>query len=501
MGIQIESNSLAEPMDLDDFRGASGDELGSQLRRDGTILSGFGQKMDELREWDPVPIEVMTAAGTAGGPAEHAAFDAMLARQIAMLRAAGPVDAVLVSGHGAGTTTECDDLDGAYLRAIRDLVGTGVPIVVSLDPHANISIDMVDSADVLVSYLTNPHADIRETHARCAEVIHELLQGVQPRTAFVRLPIVVPQVVQRTAPGLPFGDLVARGQELLRANAEVLNVSCLSGFALGDTSSNGLAILVTTRADPESAEKHVLELARGAWADRHRYAADLHSIEDAVRLAEATGRDTTLPALALADVADNPGGGARSNTTWLISALHEAGVHDVQLGLFFDPALVAEAWELGVGATFDARLNRAEPDARSLPYTAAGARVVHLSEGGFRPSEGIARGIDRDLGRGCAIAFDGISLAVSSRREQLLDPSTLRHFGLEPDAARVFVIKSRGHFREGFEPLLGADRIVEVEAPGLMPQDLSNVQFQSLPGPVFPLDPDAEWDGVVTAVR
>lgn len=500
MGIQIESNSLAQPMGLEDFRGSAGLELGEQLRREGTILSGFGRAMDELREWEPVPIEVMIAGATAGGPADHAAFETMLSRQTGMLRDAGPVDAVLVSGHGAGTTTESDDLDGPYLRAIRDVVGERVPIVAALDPHANISNEMVAAADVLVSYLTNPHSDIRETHARCARVLDELLNGPAPRTAFVRLPIVVPQVVQRTAPGLPFGDLVARGQELLRDNREVLNVSCLSGFALGDTSSNGLAVLVTTRDDPGAAERHALELARSAWEDRHRYKTDLRTVEDGVRLAVATARDPDSP-LALADVADNPGGGARSNTTWLIAALHEARVREVQVGLFFDPALVAEAWELGVGATLDARLNRDESDPRSRPFTAAGARVVHLSEGGFRPSEGIAKGLDRNLGRGCAIAFDGISVAVSSRREQLLDPSTLRHFGLEPDSARVFVIKSRGHFREGFEPMLGADRIIEVEAPGLMPQDLTNVEFRNLPRPVFPLDPDAEWDGSLTALR
>src|SRR5690349_9914390 len=155
-----------------------------------------------------------------------------------------------------------------------------------------------------------------------------------------------------------------------RIDPEIVNVSVMGGFAFADTAKNGLTMVVTARRDRNAAERLAREIAELGWANRARFYPQLTLLEQAVERAVAVGRDPSLPALAFADVADNPGGGGRGNTTYLLRAFYEAGVAGALLGVFFDPDLAAEAHRCGIGACFEARFNRSETTRFSEPYTA-----------------------------------------------------------------------------------------------------------------------------------
>jgi microcystin degradation protein MlrC len=448
---------------------------------------GFVVAMDAFGPWTPVGIAL--AMTEPNGPVEDAFFVELLDTIERRLRAALPVDAVYICSHGAGLTTEEDDPDGVLFERVRAIVGPDVPIAATLDLHANVSERMVRSVDAFIGYRTNPHLDMRERGAEAASAIREMFGGVRPQRAFIRLPIVPPTVTMLTASG-PYAEMIELGQR--RINPEIMNVSVMGGFAFADTAKNGLTVVVTARRDKRAAENLAREIAELGWANRARFYPRLTSLDEAAEKAVRVGRDPSLSALAFADVADNPGGGGRGNTTFLLRAFHEAGVLDALLGVFYDPDLAAEAHRHGVGKSFEARFNRSETTRFSETYTAP-AMVVALTDGNCVGRRGIYSGLRLELGPCAALRVGGITVVVVSHRVQCADPVFFEMMGLDIGRARSVVVKSRGHFRGGFDEFFGPEEIVEVDLPGLTSPMLNRFEWQRLPRPVIPLDDNVEW--------
>jgi microcystin degradation protein MlrC len=208
--------------------------------------------------------------------------------------------------------------------------------------------------------------------------------------------------------------------------------------------------------------------------------------------ARAAGSDPSRPALIFADVADNPGGGARGNTMYMVRAFHDAGVKGALFGIIYDPPLAEEAHRHGLHYNFDARFNRAETTNFSEPWSAP-ARVVSLHDGDCVGRRGIYAGTRLRLGPCAALALGGIMVVVVSHRAQCADPVFFEMMGLDIAKARSVVVKSRGHFRGGFDEFFTPDRVVEVDLPGLTSPILKNFQWTRLPRPVIPLDDAVEF--------
>src|SRR5438105_10421209 len=448
---------------------------------------GFIAAMDASGAWTPVGIAL--AMTEPNGPVEHVFFVELLDTIERRLRAALPVEAVYICSHGAGLTTEEDDPDGVLFEKVREIVGPDVPIAATVDLHANVSERMVGSVDVFIGYRTNPHLDMRERGAEAAGPIRMMLGGVKPQRAFVRLPIVPPTVTMLTAAG-PYAEMIEFGQRSM--TPEIMNVSVMGGFAFADTAKNGLSVVVTARGEKAAAERLAREIAELGWANRARFYPRLTSLDEAVAKALAVGRDFSLPSLAFADVADNPGGGGRGNTTFLLRAFHEAGVAGALLGVFFDPDLAAEAYHHRVGASFEARFNRSETTKFSEPYTAP-ATVVAVTDGNCVGRRGIYAGLRLELGSCAALEVGGVTVVVISHRVQCADPIFFEMMELDIARARSVAVKSRGHFRGGFDEFFEPDQIVEVDLPGLTSPMLNRFEWQRLPRPVIPLDENVEW--------
>jgi microcystin degradation protein MlrC len=448
---------------------------------------GFIAAMDASGPW--VPLGIALAMTEPNGPVEHAFFLELLEVIGRRLRAVLPVDVVYICSHGAAVTTEEDDPDGLLFERVRQIVGAQVPIAATLDLHANVSARMVRALDAFIGYRTNPHLDMRERGAEAAAAIREMLAGLRPQAAFIRLPIVPPTVTLLTAAG-PYAEMIELGQR--RMNPEILNVSVMGGFAYADTADNGLAIVVTARRDRRAAENLAREIAELGWANRRRFYPWLTPLDEAVDKALAAGHDRSLPALCFADVADNPGGGGRGNTTFLLRALVEAGVEGALLGVFYDPPLAAEAHRYGLHYQFTARFNREETTKFSEPWAAPG-RVAALTQGKCVGRRGIYAGMRLDLGPCAALQIGGVTVVVVSHRVQCADPVFFEMMGLDIARARSVAVKSRGHFRGGFDEFFGPDQIVEVDLPGLTSPMLNRFDWKRLPRPVIPLDDKFEW--------
>ncbi|EDP63776.1 1-deoxy-D-xylulose 5-phosphate reductoisomerase [alpha proteobacterium BAL199] len=498
LGFSLESNAFAAPCARWDFEQRGyyrGEEITAQARAETPAIyagvSGFYAEMDRLygaKRWQPVPI--VHASSQPAGPVEEGFFKELLTEFEEGLRAGGALDGVYVAEHGGATATHTHDPDGEVFALVRRVVGPDVPVVATLDLHSNVSDVMMDSVDVMIGYRTNPHVDIYARGQEAARVLGELMDGVIATSYRVRLPIVAPSVTQLTAEGHPYGDLIRLGQT--KVDDRVMNVTILSGFAFADTPKNGMTVIVTTRNDAQHAKSLAMSLAKAGWADRHRYVPRMIALDDAVAQARSVGIDPMAPSLLFADPADNPGGGGRGNTTYILAALLKAGVHGCIAGVFFDPVLVEQARSVGEGNQFHAKLNTRETARFSEPLS-WDARVVHLHDGRFVGRHGMVAGKSVDTGATAVIALDGVTLVVISKRQQCLSTEFFEAFGVDVAGARSVVVKSRGHFRAGFEHLFPPERIREVDVPGLTSPNLGNFDWKGLPRPVYPLDPEAAW--------
>jgi microcystin degradation protein MlrC len=215
-------------------------------------------------------------------------------------------------------------------------------------------------------------------------------------------------------------------------------------------------------------------------------------MDTAVRLALDAGADPTRPSVIFADSGDNPGGGGGGNTIDLLKALHEARASGVIVGLFIDAELAAEAHRLGEGARFQAVFNRAGEGPYAQRFVLE-ATVAKLHDGNCVGRRGLYAGRSVPLGPTARLDIEGISVVVATERRQCADPVFFEMMGLDVGRARTVVVKSRGHFRAGFDEFFPPERVYEVDTPGVTSPVLERIAFKRLPRPVFPLDPETVW--------
>jgi microcystin degradation protein MlrC len=495
LSFAIECNRFAPVTTAADFEtdvDIRGNQIVSEARSAASItlpdLPGFFTEMDRTGQWTPVPLRVSQAQP--GGPVEEGFFRSFVAEIEAGLKAALPLDAVFISAHGAALAEGTDDPDGDLLEAVRRAVGPDIPVVATFDLHANVSHKMIDNLSVFVGYLENPHTDIYERGVEAAKHMRECLAGARTAITMVKVPLVPPQISLLTARG-PYADLIKYGQTKL--GGDILNVSVMAGFAYSDSPKNGLTAVVTARnGNRKAAAKLSLRIAQRAWDTKERFKRAMMSLGDAVQLAASVSRDRRRKPIILADVADNPGGGGRGNTTYLLRALKGARTQHVLFGVFNDAAVAAKAHELGEGAIFTASFNSQEHQEFSLPFDSE-AKVVKLSDGRYVGRRGVLKNVSSDMGPSALLDLGGIQLVVISNRCQCMDPRQFEMFGLDIAQARVVVVKSRGHFRGGFDEFFRPEQIYEVDCPGLTSPVLANFTWTKLPRPVYPLDEETTW--------
>jgi microcystin degradation protein MlrC len=499
LGFLLESNRFAPVTRLTDFHArcwlegaAMMADAACKAPRQGAEIPAF---LDEIRRHlDADILPVLVAGAEPGGPLDDAVLQMVLDRTRQVLVEQGPVDGVYVASHGAMVGVENLDPDGALLSTIRTVVGPDVPIVATLDLHANLSDRMAEAADCLIGYRTNPHVDQAEVAREAATILARMIKGTEFHMPFLRLPFTPASVTLLTNSPGAYADRVADAAKLTDPCGDIANATVLGGFVYSDTPDNGVAVLVTA-TDRNTAQREAARLAGQLWAERHRFSRNLMSIDDAIETITAKDGSRWI----LSDSGDNPGGGGRGTSTDLLAALCNAGVRDVLYGLYIDAELAEEATLARVGGRISARFLRTGPDTFGDPLT-ADAEVIALSDGQVVGRRGLVAGRSIDLGPTAALRIGGLTVVVASRRKQCADPVYFEHLGLNPSNYRAVVVKSRGHFRAGFDEFFDQEQVLEVDTKGLTSPVLSNFMFQGLPRPVYPLDDDAVWTPPLWAV-
>ncbi|MGB5132439.1 MAG: M81 family metallopeptidase, partial [Steroidobacteraceae bacterium] len=416
---------------------------------------------------------LLWCAAQPAGRVTREAFETISALLLTRLADAGRCDAVYLDLHGAMVAEHLDDADGELLRRVRAAICPGVPLVASLDLHANISPAMVAAAEALPCYRSYPHVDMAETGARAAAIVHRIIDRPVSARAHRALPFLMPLTSQCTLIE-PLSSLMPRAAELEKG--DILSLCLAPGFPLADVENCGPTV-IGYGWNGAALDGAADELYREVLAREAEFALELASIDEAIAAARAMTASTRGP-LVLTDTQDNPGAGGNADTTSLLKALVAADLPGTAAGIFCDPASVERAHAAGEGATVELSIggNSAFPGETPL---VAQARVLRLGDGRFTGTGPFYRGGRFELGPMARVAVGAVEVLMSSRKQQAADQAMFRHLGLEPSAARVLLLKSSVHFRADFGPI--ASRVLVVEAPGPNVADPARLPFTKLP--------------------
>ncbi|MFO1329982.1 MAG: M81 family metallopeptidase [Rubrivivax sp.] len=395
------------------------------------------------------------------------------------VRAAGNLDGIYLDLHGAAVAEHADDSEGELLARLRAIVGTDIPIVASLDLHANVTGRMLREADALVSYRTYPHVDMAETGARAAELLARRLRaGRREPLAHRRVPFLIPLNAQSTWMQ-PAQGLYEALSALDREHGTV------SSFCMGFPASDFDECAPMVWSHGAAAERVLAPLFERC-AEPTQWRPDHLDAREAVARAIALAADAAKPVV-LADTQDNPGAGGDSNTTGLLHALLQQGAGrrypgQVALGLMFDPAAARAAHEAGVGAELQLALGTAVPTFTGQPSDAPvrGRFTVRaLADGRCTLKGPMMTGVSVRLGPSACLEIDGVQVAVVSGKKQLLDRELLRMVGVHAETQRIVAVKSSNHFRADFTPI--ASHVLVAKAAGPMAADPADLPWTKLP--------------------
>lgn len=438
-------------------------------------LLGYGTFVELARAAGDTVFPSTYCAAMPSAPLNRPDYAALKGEILADLRRALPIDVAFLFMHGAQVAEGCDDVEGDLLSAVRELVGPQAVIGTVLDLHGNVTPAMVQSADLVLGCLEYPHTDYTLRTGLAHDLLMRTLAGaLRPCTAAVRVPLtgIFPTTIE------PTRALVERVRAR-QSQPGVLAISLFHGFMLADSEHTAASVVVTTDGDPEAASRIAAEVA-----------ADFLATARTVRLGlpMAAALDSALAGseapVVLADRADNPGGGAAGDSTYVLRELLRRGVRDAALALLWDPMAAEFAHLAGAGRRIALRLGgktgplSGEPLDAVVEVLSVRSDVRQAMFGQGEPT--------MPLGRSAALRVDGVDVIVASVRNQVFDPRVFSEHGVEPHSRRLLVVKSTSHFVNGFAPL--AKRIVFGDGPGTVSMDLSQLPFTRLRRPIYPLD-------------
>lgn len=469
---------------LASFRPLAGAAAVAEYRGTNTQLGGFLRVVEEMGAETTVPI---AANANPSGAVQTAAYEQMCAAIVDAIRPG--CDAAFLALHGAMVAEHCDDGEGELLRRIR-AVAPDLPIAVGLDFHAQMTAAMVDQATVITGYRTYPHVDMAETAVRAGRTLRRALDGeVVPVMAWGFRPILT-STLEHTPSRQPMKDIMDLAIAA-EARGIVLNASVFGGFPQADIPHLSCSAVVVCDGRATEGEGLLNRLLDLAWERREAF---LYRGEP---LATQVARARTLEGgpIVLVDHGDNTASGGTQDVMSVVEEAMRQGFEDVVAGPICDPAVVARLVEAGVGATVTVALggktDMPQLRLKGKPLTVTG-RVTRITDGEFTVTGPMATGMRVRMGRTAVLDTGTMQLVVAERRSEPFDLGVFEHCGIDPRRKRYVLIKSRQHFRAGFEPI--AKHIVLCDGDGVTASDLRLFTYRNRRTPLYPFEPDLRLD-------
>lgn len=486
-----ESNTfLNEPTELSHFRLnllATGDAVCAAFRDTPHEVGGFLRAIDAAPGFESVGI--FGARAMPYGPISANCWNELCEQLEAALRAALPLDGLLVAPHGATVAENAADADGDWLSRVRRIVGPDLPIVGTLDLHANVSEKMAAACDALFGYRSNPHLDQFERGLQAGRCLVRALEtGIRPRMSLVRLPLCVN--IERQATEEPQGlQLCQRADELAAAGADVQGISYLFGFPYSDVPEMGATVLAVADS-AEVSRGLAADLANFWWSHREDFAGQLISVEQAI--AEAVQQGADGGPVGLLDMGDNVGGGSPGDGTWIAHAWLQHG-RGPCLVVLADAAAVQRSEQAGIGGSWSGPIGGLVDPVRHGPPVEDEWTVVGLADGKFNETEARHGGYSRfDQGRTAVLRGKrGLTVEVTTLRMAPLSLQQVLSAGIRPEQFAAVVLKGVHAPVAAWRSV--CSRLIRVNTDGVTTADLGRLRFEQRRVPMYPFEPAISW--------
>lgn len=460
--IYHESNSFAaHTTPLTDFRVLRGAEITRFFTGAHNEVTGF---LEGAARFGYQAVPTFCAFATPSGVVQAEAFDWLADELIAALKAAGPVDGILLSLHGAFVSENHPDADAEFARRVRAAFGAGLPVALTLDPHSSVPQDIVRNVDALVIYKTNPHIDMRERGLQAASIISRMIRGeVKPVMAYRSLPMMVNIVHQHTS-SPPLRD-VWRELTTLEQQPGVLAASMSLCYQYSDVPAMGNAVVVTADGDQALADRLADDLAAKLWALREELAVNIPDVAGAVVTAMAAPAGPFV----IVDIGDNVGGGSAADGTFVLRELIRQGA-DGWVVVLADAESVRACAQAGIGAAVTLAVGAKTDSLHGEPVTVAG-RVKCLHDGRYEERAARHGGVrwgDQGLSALLEVQPDpdrqASYILLTSRRSAPMSLHQLSSVGIDPAYMKILTVKAAIAWKAAYEPVMTG--FVVADTPG-----------------------------------
>jgi microcystin degradation protein MlrC len=486
-GFLHESNTfLPVPTRFSNFEQASLTRGEALLERWSGSRHELGGFLEGARIHGFKPVPLLATFAVPSGTIETAAFEEIASGMIETLNAALPLDGLLVALHGATVAENHPDADGEMVRRLREVLGPKIPIIMTLDLHANVSEAMIAHTTAAVFYRSNPHLDQRERGLEATRLMAQTLDGkIQPIQAIERPPLLINIVRQHTqeAPARGLYDDVTSVLEW----PGIVSASVAMGFYYADVAEMGASFLAVADRNPELARKAARWLAQRAWERRREFQGRLSSPAEAVKKAALSNQGP----VALMDAGDNVGGGSPGDSTILMAEVLKQGLTNA-LVILYDPEAVQACIQAGVRHDVALSTGGKTDRLHGQPLQLRGT-VRLISDGLFTETQ------DRHGGWG---KYDqGVTAVVETPEQHTFVLTSLRmapmsleqllSLGIKPQTKQVLIVKGVVAPRAAYDPV--ARQVILVDTPGLTCANPQSFSYQHRRRPLYPLETSATY--------
>jgi microcystin degradation protein MlrC len=448
---------------IDDFTYPGSPAAGEALLK--TDPRGYmGGFVQVAREHDGVELVGIRSpqfpkTGSGSGWVTEEAYEHFVGRMIEGLKSGGKFDGVYLCVHGAMAARGVPRPEAELARRVRAVVGPKARIAGTFDPHGNEDAEFLRHANMAFCVKYFPHYDSHLQGQRAARMLIRAIRGdYDAQTVTVRVPIISPTVLQWTGER-PWMDLIQRAL-IWEAREPDAYVNVFFGFPWSDVPDVGMTIQAMTNGNAARARQIADDMAAWAWRRRKDLlsATKIHGMAEGVKLAHDAIAKGAAPVI-LADYSDRSG-----YATWLLQEIVRQDLPDTLVATVTDAPALERLGNAKAGDAFDMAIGGRFDDSAGEPVHLTG--TVHSV-------------IERAGERWLSVKFGrGNVLVITPYLEQIIEPSTLTAIGFDPAAFKVIAIKSRAHFRRGFDDSGFAKTIMLVEPPHPF---LGTVHLDALP--------------------
>lgn len=458
---------------------ARGDELYQSCKG---IKNDIGAFIDTIEKNKFEAIYSLRAGATPSGLVDREVYDIVLKQILDDLKANPTIDGILLHLHGAMVVEGISDPEGQFLKELKLFTKNRIPIMATLDFHANIGPDMITYSDALVGYKTYPHVDMYECGLAVADLmVRTLKKEIKPVMKYRNIPLISPLLAQGTyANPMQKNMSIAKKME---SEKDILSVSLFPGFGFADIPENGFTVLVITNNNKELAEQKVSALSEIIWNCRAELKCNPTPVKEAVALAiQSVNKNGPV---ILTDVADNPGGGGAGDGVAILKELIRQKATSAVISTIWDAESARQMHQKKVGESITLKLGGKSSDHLGTSLEISG--IIHsLKDGKFTNKGPFNTGAKQKIGLTGVLNINGILIIIHEFRAQTLDKEIIRFTGIEPESQAIIVIKSTIHYRADFQPI--ASKIIEVDGPGLVCPNVSALTFEHIRRPAYPFD-------------